>query len=334
MRGYVVAAADLVACRAALEGLWARNFGDGRSDRCEAYLSNPDGPGSAWGLLAADGEMVGASGLLTREFKVGGGAALVGQTVNLAVDPTHRSAGPALQLQRAAAARGGLLLGVTEKAEAVQKRVGYREVGRVTRWTKLLRTGCKLRPLLGVGAALAGPMLDAALWLLSRGTFAGLPPGWRDEGPDSFDGRFDALWAEAAGLKFAASRTAGRLAWRFRRDAPYRILAVASGQALMGYAVVRVEDGAAHVMDALARDGAAYDALLGSLLRRLWAERPAPRSVTVCHFGGSALPLWLRRHGFLARPDARKVLLLAGHDAPAGLFDPAGWHLTGMDIDL
>src|SRR5262249_2896546 len=126
---YTLCEADLARDRDELESLWARNFADQGGHRCDVYTSNPDGPGTVWLLRTAEGKAVGATGLVSRAF----GAGQIGQAINLAVDVGHRSAGPALMLQRAVVAAAGErqlpLLGVSVTAEAVQKRAGYRELG-------------------------------------------------------------------------------------------------------------------------------------------------------------------------------------------------------------
>ena len=110
------------------------------------YERNPLGPPLlVFARELATGEFVGMSALFPVTLWVQGEAVLGGVAGDFAVDRAHRGLGPALALQRAlidALPANGFHFAYGEPnrfSEPVIARVGYADVGQVTRFVKILR---------------------------------------------------------------------------------------------------------------------------------------------------------------------------------------------------
>jgi hypothetical protein len=144
-----------------------------------------------------------------------------GVLVDLAVNPEHRSLGPAMMLQQGLIAAGRRDLDVlygfpNPKATAVFKRIGYRPFGEIVRYARVLRhRGYLEQRIPSVLAAPAALLLDAAFGLRDawrRATAPRLQVRWRDEA----DPRMDSLWeCSAPRDSFGAIRDARHVRWRF-----------------------------------------------------------------------------------------------------------------------
>jgi hypothetical protein len=139
---------------------------------------------------AATAEWVGVAAVGPRRVRWNGREIRAGLLVDMAVDASHRSLGPALMLQRAvledALSVFDLVYGFPNpKAIPVVKRVGYKKLADMVRCSRVLRHGPYLRRLLPAPlAALAGSLIDVVdrlvdgwRWLLG----SRLIGTWHDE---------------------------------------------------------------------------------------------------------------------------------------------------------
>jgi GNAT superfamily N-acetyltransferase len=176
----------------------------GREARYAKYYErNPVGPPAFF--LARDEESQGFVGLAAAfptRLRVFGEVVPGAISGDFAVDDGHRGFGPSIALQRAlvsAVAEHGIRCTYgypNEFAEPIVKRVGYVDLGRLTRFVKVLsgrvvldtyvRSPVLARPL----AALSRVGVDPLLSVVSRERLPRRRHGLRVARPDGFDDRF------------------------------------------------------------------------------------------------------------------------------------------------
>lgn len=336
---YRIGPSDPVADRQAILELWQRNLPE--SDFARYAWLYDHGPAAGLVLRSEAEEPVGSTGLMRRTWRAFGRDVAAGQAVDLNVDRRHRTIGPALALQRAVIDAAGergfeFIYGFPNpQSEAVLRRAGYREIGRLGRWVKPLSTrrlNDRLPNWLCAGA-------DALLPLVSAETYRRLPAGLRAERVRQFDQRFDRLFEAAADrLPILGHRTAEYLDWRFARSphARHHVLGLFNrDERLLAYVVWRQQRGTARVGDLLAAEPENLELLLAELLRRLRRRRTA--AVAINYLGHPAVCRTLKRLGFWPRPLDWKAMIRLDPDAPLAvderLQDPAHWYLTRADLD-
>lgn len=342
---YSICQPELDDGRRAILDLWRRNLPEAAPERYDWLYAA--GPAAAWLLRSDGGEVVGAAGLMQRTIHAGGEVLRGAQTVDLNVDRSHRSVGPALRLQRTLAAmvdegRFDLVYAFPNAAsEAVQRRIGYEVLGSFGRWAKPLRCEGRVlgwlpwrRPRKAVSA-----VLDLLLRLRWPERLHRAPAGLHVEVADCFDARFDALWEKAA-PQFGAvgRRTARYLDWRFCQSpaARHRVFCLCDGRReLRAYLVYSRPAESAYLSDFLFRGVEDFGVLLGEFIRVMRREKA--EAVITAYLGPEAVARQLARHGFLRRPTSWNALLHFNptHKAcrDARLLDPQSWHLTRADVD-
>jgi hypothetical protein len=274
---YSVAAGDLYRDKTGTLAVWKDGgfveHAAGDSVRFDwFYKDNPAGPGQLSLLHCNSGPPVGALGVCPRQFAVNDRPVLAGVLVDFVVLPAHRTALPALQLQKAARSRAskdmGFLYGLPDtKAIATFKRLGYTVTFEVSRYARVLQTGPYLTRIMAtfvarpVGLVLDG--IDAALlrariftrrWVNSacRDTRA----AWADEiGED-----FEQLWTDFAKETLCIGvRDARFLRWRFgsRPGFPYRTFVVRrkSTRRLCAYFICEIGENGITIKDCLSLGG-------------------------------------------------------------------------------
>ena len=333
----------------ALVNLWRRNLPAAAADLDAKlrwfYCDAPSGPARVM-LLHHDESPIGCAGIGVRRFWIESHAAMapVGLLADLAVDRTHRTAFPALTLTRAtrdAARRVAPLHYGFPNASAVAlfERMGYRKLGVMTRWVRILRHAeyiereVRNRAL----ARTAGALMDGLRLLqVMPARLASLPLRLEKVGTPRrpVDERFDRLW-EVGRHRFGivAWRGADQLRWRFH-DAPERqveliALVERHGAALRAYAAVERVGSVYHVRDVfgvgLADTGLLLDHLV-PVLRQLGAT-----ALSFSFLGSPQVEEMLRAHRFVPRESTRAVVVDArpGEDIPG----VEAWYLTDGDED-
>ncbi|MBI3861317.1 MAG: GNAT family N-acetyltransferase [Planctomycetia bacterium] len=342
--GYVLECAEPAGDRAEIERFWTEHF-TADSRRFPCYFNNPSEPGAIWVLRSETGPVVGTGGLHTIRMVIDGESHRTGHAVNLAIDPKYRTAGPAIQLQRALLeyvrrSDHSLVCGVTDRAAGVLLRAGYRKIGLLEQWMKVLRSERKLQKHLKVQALskVAALGLDFALWGLSPESRRRRPEGWHVELPDRFDVRFDRLWARAAPqFPIATERSAQFLDWRFRHccDDEFQIVCLCdSSRELAGYAIYRHQGTTVQLSDLLYARPEDLEILIVETLRHLRRVRPAVHVIYMPYFGNGLLPAALRRNGFIQRPEQNQLLAWTNEErlSQAAIRDRDRWYLTAADI--
>lgn len=302
--------------REPLLALWHRNLPGASRERFEWLY----GTGRAETLLLGERPVIGAAGLLRRRFSIAGEVIEGGAAIDLNVDERQRSVGPAMTLARAImklAEENGCacLYGFPmPRAAGILKRCGYRQLGAVSNWTKLLRSESKLRSVLcsSLAAKLAAPLVDVTLRWKSSGREPRLPQSVVVETPATFDERFDRLWRIAAArFGVLGERSADYLRWRFTKcpELKYECFALADrgGGELLGYVVWHRSEASVCIADLLAVDDSATELLLAEFTRQ--ARRKKADAIRMACFGPSSFYSLLESAGFSRRQDSDAVLV-------------------------
>ena len=348
---YTVHPVDVETGRQRIADVW----GDADRDSFESkfrwiYRDNPAGPAIVWILRdEASQRDVGLATIFPRMFHIRGRSVRAGIAGDLHVLEGHRQAGPALQLERAAA-HGAWERGLefmygfpNELAEPVMKRIGYRRVGPRARYVKILRTA----PYFArhPGAALWGRpfgfIVDQFLRVRDLRA-AGASKRKLASGPlAGFDDRFDGLWTEASGAyPVLGERDWKYLRWRYPVDGRdgHGVFGLwdRASSALRGYVVHRRQGGSVEIRDALAPvDPEIWSALLAAFSS--WARGGGAHSLVWTGLQNEMLEqLCLKQAAFLRRPDPLHVYAFPGPRLAAAepdFMNPAHWTLFQSDDD-
>jgi hypothetical protein len=329
--------------------VWRDNLADVRA--CErkfawTYEQAPAAPLRPVLLVARRGErrdVVGSAGIARREFSVGGAPAWAGLMADLAVDRDHRTLGPALSLVRrcrqVAREQLAFVYGFPNaKAEPVFLRVGYRRLGPMTRYVRVLRHDHFAPRLVSVrlAARALGLVADAAVGARRWPARAASLARYRLVLTDAVDERADEVWAHASPhYGILAVRSPGYLSWRLAEhpDDRFRFAWLEERRtgAARAYAAITPVRGALAVGDFLGPPDA-----IGPLFEQLagWARRQGAHSLTLRFLGDPRVSLALRRAGFQARDSSRAVVVETFEDRCARAGDAASWYLTDADEDI
>jgi hypothetical protein len=339
---YSVQASDALAARDQLVRLWADNLPvrgtlDGKLRWF--YCDGPHGPGRAFLLHGRNGA-VGCAGIGERALQNHGRPLRAALFADLAIDRGHRSGLPAMMLLRTIRhdVERDYDLGYgfpNRHARAVYLRAGYRELGHMYRYVRVLRTRGYLQPSLDSWwTAPLGVIVDGALAGLAR-AHAFLARGFSLIWPETFDDRFDQLWLAARDrFPIACARTAAFLRWRFARE-PHRIAAITrSGSSeLAAYVVVRPgDDGCPEIVDLFAVGERELAAMLARLVAAV--EHFGFHALGCRFLGNPAVVDILHSQGFVRRGRPRSVVVAGGRTAVlTRISDLEFWHLTDLDED-
>jgi GNAT superfamily N-acetyltransferase len=320
------------------------------------YEENPLGPPSFF--LARDEEsrtVVGMAAAFPSRLRVFGEVVPGAISGDFAVDDGHRGFGPSVALQRAvvsALGDNGLRCAYgypNENAEPIIKRVGYVDLGRLSRFVKVLRGRVVVdayvrRPRLArVAAALSRVALDPVLSVVSRER-RHRRGGFRVERPERFDERFSDVWESTwRQHPITSERTPELLNWKYeqqggsREGGVYTIFALLeSHDRVAAYVVYRVRNGIWHMVDiAFLPSRAVVDALLSEFI--LDAREHGVPAVTLLHLGAAnLLTRRLRVFGFLRRTDESgvRVYVPGSSRLDRQLVEPRNWYFLTGDADV
>lgn len=308
------------------------------------YHENPLGPARSW--LAwdrASKHVVGVASVFPRAIWLGSTPVLCGQVGDFAIDPTHRSLGPALMLQRATfepVDEGQLKLCYDcpphERGMATFRRLGMVPTTAFIRHARLLRTDRQFarriphRPL-AAGLARVGN-LALRLSSLRWAPRAGLEIS-------EYDGRFSedfsALDRSIGGrLGIRGRRTAEDLNWRYRDDSlhTYHVLTARRRGDLVGFAILHLDGADAFVVDVFgALEVSDTVALLDAASAR--ARTAGAQTLHAPVSEGCFLIAALAAAGFRSR-EGGPLLVAYTRDGQRWSRDASlsGWNLTQSDI--
>jgi hypothetical protein len=353
---YSIVPGDLHADRLEVLDLATRNRPGPRS-RLEAkyvkyYENNPLGAPSLF--LAREnesGSLVGMAALFPTSLWIAGERVPAGIGGDFAVDEEHRGLGPALPLQRAtvpAVSERGMKCAYgspNTSSEPVVARAGYADVGRLTRFVKLLSARPLVERYVSTPwlASLASGVASPFMSILSRERLRRRSRRFSVEQPELFDERFTSLWELARRqLGVTSERNAELLNWRYEKTGPsaapenYTIFALVDGDEVAGYLVYRMGDETRIVYDVLCRpDRPVVDALLSGFI--LDARRKKASAIDLGYVGPpNLLTGRLRAFGFLQRTAQNGLLVYVDGEAPSGvdLVKAESWYFTSGDTDF
>lgn len=343
--------------RDALIKVWSENMTDPNVKHAAPerlrwlYDENPSGSAQTW-LLLKEAEVIGCGSIFPREMRVGGRIVKSGVLADFAVDKAHRTAGPALTVQRAIAreSKGSgfefVYAWPNDKSVAVVKRVGYQVVGNAVSWVKPLRTLAnlkKLKPFQSVppAAHVAAPLGDAALLANDIRLYAPFARKYRTKVLDRADERFDDLWERAKSPYVVGKKSQAYLNWRYAQftTARFRFFCLFERKTgkLAGYIVYKVEDHAAFLGDLFCEN---LDEHVAPLLVRfaLYVRREGARTVYLTYVGTPRFTDQLHRLGFRERVSGRSLIVDVDPARPAELRDtvlePANWLMFDGELDI
>lgn len=306
----------------------------GASTRSEGWLAKTN-----------SGEIIGFSGLLYRNIKMGDHRLEVGQAVDLVVDSPHRAFGPIHDLQRALICSvdqrtSSFIYGFPDRRlEKLFQRIGYRRLGQMERWTKPLRSEYWIGKHLSFPtvANISGRMVDAVLrWTTREQSYTN--PDWASFAvKDDFDERFDDLYTRGVvQYDVVAERTASYLKWRFRHSQhlPYRVLTLSdNSEELRGYIVFFCEKEEARIMDAFAESRDFLNVLMCEFILMMRMERMS--SISCNYMGSDWFSCLMREWGFYKRPIGAPMMVHCNSNSSVNsILDRMRWFMTDGDRDV
>jgi hypothetical protein len=316
------------------------------------YERNPLGSPSIF--LARDNQsesFVGMAALFPTSLRVSGELVPAAIAADFAVDAAHRGFGPAVALQRAtlsALSQRDLKCAYgspNPSSEPIVNRAGFADVGRLTRFVKVLTA----RPLVdryirnpalaSLSSAVSSPLIS----VFSRERLYRRPASFSVDEPEVFDDRFVTLWKVARRQQAITSeRSVDLLNWRYEKAGPaeagrkYSIFALVEDADVPGYVVYRVSEGVRLVYDIVCLPTkSVIDALLSEFI--LDARDKKAAAINLNYLGPSnLLTRRLRAFGFLQRGAEQGLRVYVDGEPPFGvdLLNRENWYFLEGDTDL
>jgi GNAT superfamily N-acetyltransferase len=342
---YVILDGDVGRDRSAVLDLGKRNLPGFSPERFTTYYErHPYGPPLFQLALTPAGEPVGMAALFPAPVWIDGVVVDAAVAGDFSVDARHRAFGPALLLQRRLLERADdrgfqLAFGIPNSAaEPLLRRVGYRRVGAMDTFVKLLRIGSVVRRYARDprAARLAAQLSAGALSALGRRRVRGRLPSL--EAPAAFDSRFEGLLASVrTRARVVPERRIDVLNWKFRAGVGdrYAISAVPQGSGIAAYAVVLRNDRVHRIVDLVYDGPRSLEAVIGGVIRRADAEHSI--AVTIQQLGKDAtLRRVLQGHRFVVEADSVGLDVFVSPSAPppSFVFEPEHWSLLPGDVDI
>jgi hypothetical protein len=293
-----------------------------------------------WVLATDEGEVVGHLAAVPQFYRIGGERVVAHTPADYQVLPGNGFHALSLMRRFFRTVDNCVSCDQVPEAMAVETRLGAEEAGKLHYAAKILnvselpRLPAPLRPVMKL-PSLALRAVDGAL----GNVFAQEDP--EAEVLDEFDASFDELFESvAAAVPCVPEKDAAFLRWRYgpgSPQTPVTVLGVRDGDALLGYAVLRVTvgDDNGYVLDLTTRPGR-HD-VARSLLRDAIGHfaRAGVYIIRYRFLESSTSPrakdVW--RMGFFPRNNRRHTLLVkfADHGLHKAALDPTNWSYTTGD---
>lgn len=287
----------------------------------------------------ASSQSVGTAAAGPRQFLLGDEPVKAAVLVDMAVDPAHRTLFPALYLQKtmreAALAEGPILYGFPNpKAVPVVVRTGYRKLGSMTRYVRVLRSAEYLRSRMPAWAAApVGALWDtwARLRFAKRGRGNELALRWPDtDGTTTFEPQARSV---AGRPLLQGLRTTAFLRWRFASstERKFDFVGLYRSSDSLGYWIVEPIDRVLHVRDC------PVALLIGETAMSAWtllfaeARKRAFRSVSFECLSTPDIVASLGRLGM--RPRSERPVFGVVREDHVSRVATAEWYLTAADED-
>jgi hypothetical protein len=333
--------------------LWATSMVEDRIADCAPerykwlYEGNPTGPTHTFvGMHVESDSVMGCASIVARRIAMGGRIASGGMLCDFAIDKKHRTAGPAIAIQRrigkeSVGVGAEFLFGYpNEAAKPIFKRLRWIFVGEAGAYVKPLRSEYKVRERISnpILAKLGGIVVDTALRASQARHFLRQPRLFRTDITRRADARFDDLWQRTRPRFITGEKDAAYLNWRYAEfpTADNKFFLLLSKGQLLGFVAYTVEDGVALVADMhcdLERD---LDLLLFAYAERMRREKH--QSIYIGYAGNDFMGNTLKAHHFFKRPHERTLLAYVDKSAPDELrervSDIQNWHLFDGELDI
>jgi hypothetical protein len=305
------------------------------------YLGSPEGQALTWVATDSDNrQIVGVAAAFPRRFYCSGEEARGYVLGDFCIQPSYRSLGLAVALQRACLE--GLTTGKatfvfdfpSHTMLAVYKRLGVEATETMTRYAKPLRVDRKFAARIPVPAAahaLSAVANAGLLWKDSRmSSVAGLTIAaeagpWEEEFTQA-----TRKWSTSMGI--CVARTAAYLNWRYR-DHPqqaYEMLTARRGRTLCGYLLHHCSGENCTIDDLMGENESVCKALL--VEATIVARKHQVQTLSAPWLSTNAGGQLLRTCGFRPRESSPVVVLTLpwATRRPSGEAN-VGWHLTHGD---
>jgi hypothetical protein len=292
-----------------------------------------------WVLATDEGEVVGHLAAIPQFYRIGGERVVAHTPADYQVLPGHGFHALSLMRRFFRTAENCVSCDQVPEAVVVETRLGAKEAGKLHYAAKIL----DLSKLPRLPAPLR-PVMKPPSWGLravDKALGSAFGDGPKTQVLDGFDASFDELFQSvAATVPCVPEKDTAFLRWRYGPGSPQSpviVLGVRDGEALLGYAVLRVTAGGdnGYVLDlttlpgrqdvarSLLRDAIWHFAQAGVyIIRYRFLESPtSPRGKDV------------RRLGFFPRESRRHTLLVkfADHGLHKTALDPTNWSYTTGD---
>lgn len=291
-------------------------------DKCNwFYVNNPYGPCKLWLLRRQDNcDVIGSIGISYRKFKVKSQYLLFGLAQNFAVEKKYRTLGPSIMLLRETYSKKNnesmvIYGGPTDSAVPAFKRVGFKEVGKISRYTKLLNVNEYLKKRLrsSILITILSECGNFFLKIRSKDFWFKLPKNYIVTQVKTFDKSFDDLWEKAKeNYPVIEERNSVYLNWRFNK-CPHQecfifCLKNKEKDFLVAYLIYKYEnDYNAKIIDIMSiADDKYFFFLLFEFVKEM--RRKKVISITFKFLGTSKVKNVFRRAGFIVRQKERPLM--------------------------
>ncbi len=313
--------------------------------------ANPLGPGWSWLIYSRSHDKIGGmASVLPRSFWINGKKVLCGQVIEFAIEPSYRSLGPAVLLQRATfepVNSGEVQFGYDcpphDRGMSTFVRLGMHSVADVWRYALLLRSDEYIEKRLGKGL-LTRPLVATANLCLRRSNRS-MPGIEISPYQKKFDDEFSALDRMTSTLDIVrAGQAADDLNWRYLKDpwarngsaasmGEYRVLTARRHGELVAFVIFLLQsDGVAWIPNLFGLNlWESGSALLEALIEVCGREKVV-RIDTLCS-ADSTLSQVLETAGFRRRERVYRVVPYGNAGQSPRLLNPGScWPFTNFEM--
>lgn len=307
------------------------------------YHDNIAGEGTIFLLISKSDEVknnvVGCTGFSPRRFRYSGISSTAYLFADFAVDKTHRLLSPAILLQRTALTKAQqqseFCYGFPNSAAVgVLCRIGFKKVGGIRRYVKVLRYETYLQQRLPYNwiAKLGGVLLDTSDRLIDGIKNARVPRKFYLEWIKDFDERFDELWENVRDkYPILGDRSSKMLQWRYGKKSfkPAEIATLVDKRSkqLYAYAIILRDGSGSAISDFFGLN----NEMIGFLFSRLFPglRKQGFISITVHFFGDNEVVQIINAQGFVYR-STPNIMVVA--ESTNKRFEVEGRKITSPDI--
>jgi len=323
--------------------IWSENFDrkfDYHHKYSWLYQDNPSGESDLYFLFSSEDEKeVGVQGVSPRQMEYNGERFCAGLVADFAVDQSHRTLGPGLNLLKTVLNKSKSKYPLTysfpnKKAVPVFKRAGYRFTFEISRFSKVIKSRAYIEKRWPKSFAfIASYLLDKIIYLSDLYHYLRFVRGVNSEVLESSDQRFDALWNKTSfkrGL-LLTQRSSNYIDWRIQEAGDYKqnifLITDRSGEAI-GYLIYFIQGNNCRVIDFIALDsGVSLKILFAAFLFHI--RKSGVESISVEYKGTQDIDDSIASLGFIRR-ESRELFFVYDQEK---LSEPVDGFFTAWDED-